>query len=80
MGQKREADSDSTWFDSFQFLISAGHHHQDIMNMTYGAYERYLKAATKDYRSKLQYLTVAIRSAQHADANDFKKFMDELKP
>ena len=80
MGQKKEVVSDSTWFDSFQFLVSAGHQHQDIMNMTYGAYERYLKAATKDYRSKLQYLTVAIRSAQHADANDFKKFMDELKP
>ena len=80
MGQKKEVVSDSTWFDSFQFLVSAGHHHQDIMNMTYGAYERYLQAANKDYRSKLQYLTVAIRSAQHADANNFKKFMDELKP
>ena len=79
MGQKKEADSDSTWFDSFQFLISAGHHHQDIMNMTYGAYERYLNAATKDYQSKLQYLTVAIRSAHHADASDFKKFFEGLK-
>ena len=79
MGQKKEADSDSTWFDSFQFLISAGHHHQDIMNMTYGAYERYLRAATKDYQSKLQYLAVAIRSAHHADASDFKKFFEGLK-
>jgi len=78
---KRQAvkENDSTWFDSFQLLISAGHTHTEIMNMTYGAYSEYLKSAQKDYRNKLAALTSVVRSAQHASAKDLKKFIDELK-
>ncbi len=72
-------DNDSTWFDSFQLLISAGHTHAEIMNMTYGAYSEYLKSAQKDYRNKLAALTSVVRSAQHASAKELKKFLDELK-
>lgn len=72
-------DNDSTWFDSFQLLISAGHNHTEIMNMTYGAYSEYLKSAQKDYRNKLAALTSVVRSAQHASAKELKKFLDELK-
>jgi len=71
--------TESTWFDSFQFLISAGHHPDNIMNMTYGAFEQYLKAAQKNQRSQLQYLSSVIRSAHHANAKEFKKFFEELK-
>jgi len=78
---KRQAvkENDSTWFDSFQLLISAGHTHTEIMNMTYGAYSEYLKSAQKDYRNKLAALTSVVRSAQHASAKELKKFLDELK-
>ncbi len=78
---KRQAvkENDSTWFDSFQLLVSAGHTHTEIMNMTYGAYSEYLKSAQKDYRNKLAALTSVVRSAQHASAKDLKKFIDELK-
>ncbi len=72
-------DNDSTWFDSFQLLISSGHTHTEIMNMTYGAYSEYLKSAQKDYRNKLAALTSVVRSAQHASAKELKKFLDELK-
>ena len=72
-------DNDSTWFDSFQLLVSAGHTHTEIMNMTYGAYSEYLKSAQKDYRNKLTALTSVVRSAQHASAKELKKFLDELK-
>ena len=72
-------DNDSTWFDSFQLLVSAGHTHTEIMNMTYGAYSEYLKSAQKDYRNKLAALTSVVRSAQHASAKELKKFLDELK-
>lgn len=71
--------TESTWFDSFQFLISAGHHPDNIMNMTYGAFEQYLKAAQKNQRSQLQYLSSVIRSAHHANAKEFKRFFEELK-
>lgn len=77
-GAKKQ-DSESTWFDSFQFLVSMGHQHSEIMNMTYGAFEQYLKAAQKNRRSQLQYLSSVIRSAHHANAKEFKKFFEELK-
>ncbi len=72
-------DNDSTWFDSFQLLVSAGHTHTEIMNMTYGTYSEYLKSAQKDYRNKLAALTSVVRSAQHASAKDLKKFLEDLK-
>ena len=70
---------ESTWFDSFQYLISAGHRHEDIMNMTYGAFDQYLKSAQKDHKNKLQYLSSVIRSAHHANTKEFKKFFEGLK-
>lgn len=70
---------ESTWFDSFQYLISAGHRPDDIMNMTYGAFDQYLKSAQKDHKNKLQYLSSVIRSAHHANAKEFKKFFEGLK-
>lgn len=72
-------DNDSTWFDSFQLLISAGHTHTEIMNMSYGTYSEYLKSAQKDYRNKLAAMTSVVRTAQHASAKELKKFLDELK-
>ena len=79
-GRKKAAQSnESTWFDSFQFLISAGHRPDDIMNMTYGAFDQYLKSAQKDNKNKLQYLSSVIRSAHHANAKEFAKFFESLK-
>ena len=79
-GRKKAVQSnESTWFDSFQFLISAGHRPDDIMNMTYGAFDQYLKSAQKDNKNKLQYLSSVIRSAHHANAKEFAKFFEGLK-
>lgn len=78
-GAKKTKATESTWFDSFQYLISAGHRPDDIMNMTYGAFDQYLKSAQKDHKNKLQYLSSVIRSAHHANAKEFKKFFEELK-
>ena len=78
-GSKKTQTTESTWFDSFQYLISAGHHHDDIMNMTYGAFDQYLKSAQKDHKNKLQYLSSVIRSAHHANTKEFKKFFEGLK-
>ena len=79
-GPKKNTQADeSTWFDSFQFLVSMGHQHSEIMEMTYGAFEQYLKAAQKNQRSQLQYLSSVIPSAHHANAKEFKKFFEELR-
>ena len=79
-GQNRRSqkNDESTWFDSFQYLISMGHSHNDIMQMTYGAFERYLKAAQKNERQKLAALSNAVRSAQHASQKEFKRYFEEL--
>ena len=76
--KKAAQSNESTWFDSFQFLISAGHRPDDIMNMTYGAFDQYLKSAQKDNKNKLQYLSSVIRSAHHANAKEFAKFFEGL--
>lgn len=76
--KKVQADDSATWFDSFQYLISMGHSHNDIMQMTYGAFERYLKAAQKNERQKLAAISNAVRSAHHASAKEFKRYFEEL--
>lgn len=76
--KKVRADESATWFDSFQYLVSMGHNHNDIMQMTYGAFERYLKAAQKIERQKLAAISNAVRSAQHASAKEFQRYFDGL--
>ena len=68
--KKTNVKDNSTWFDSFQVLISAGHTHSEIMNMSYGAFLQYLKSVIKDQKHQVQRL----RFAQHADAKAFKKY------
>lgn len=74
-----QEQSDATWFDAFQFLISQGHRHDDIMNMSYGAFRAYIKAAQRTQGNDLLLQTNAIRVAQHADKRGFTKFIDGLK-
>lgn len=70
---------DYTWFDSFQLLVGAGHSHESIMNMTYGAYTAYLKSAQKQYSSRLRAMSNVVRCAQHADRKGFEKFQQNLQ-
>lgn len=71
-------DQGSTWFDSFQLLISNGHSHDSIMNMTYGAFKLYTEAVVKREKQNIATLSNIIRMAQHAAAKQFKSFVDEL--
>ena len=73
---KAQAD-DSTWFDSFQFLVSMGHRHSEIMEMTYGAFQGYVKAANKMYRQGILNSAVAARVAQ-SDKKGFEAFKKEM--
>lgn len=75
-GAKKQ-DSESTWFDSFQFLVSMGHQHSEIMEMTYGAFDGYVKAANKMYRQEIINSAVAARVAQ-TDKKGFESFKKEM--
>ncbi len=68
---------DSTWFDSFQFLVSMGHQHSEIMEMTYGAFQGYVKAANKLYKQGIFNNAVAARVAQ-SDKKGFESFKKEM--
>lgn len=69
----------SSWYDVFQLLISSGHTNTEIMNMTYGAFIGYLKAAQKAERRNLSSFAGIFRAAQHADKKGFDKLINELK-
>ncbi|MCJ8161865.1 hypothetical protein [Acinetobacter zhairhuonensis] len=72
-------DQGSTWFDSFQLLVSNGHSHESIMNMTYGAFKLYREAVVKSEKQNIATQSNIIRMAHHAAAKQFKSFVDELK-
>ncbi|QQN40927.1 hypothetical protein [Acinetobacter sp. CS-2] len=77
-GAKKNTQTDeSTWFDSFQFLVSMGHQHNEIMEMTYGAFQGYVKAANKMYRQGIINSAVAARVAQ-TDKKGFESFKKEM--
>ena len=68
---------DSTWFDSFQFLVSMGHQHSEIMEMTYGTFQGYVKAANKMYKQGIFNSAIAARVAQ-SDKKGFESFKKEM--
>lgn len=76
--RKKDNSNKSSWFDSFQLLVSTGHRTDEILEMSYGAFTEYLKAAQRSDSQRLKLNSIAIRSAQHANQNDFKKFLSGL--
>ena len=75
--QQRENQKKYSWFDSFQRLISNGHRQDDILNMSYGAFTGYLKAAQRCELQRLKTIAIATRAAS-AKNNDFDKFVSGL--
>lgn len=76
-GAKKNTQTESTWFDSFQFLVSMGHQHSEIMEMTYGAFDGYVKAASKMHRQGIVNSAVAARVAQ-SDKKGFEAFKKDM--
>ena len=68
----------SSWFDVFQLLVSNGHSHESIMQMSYGSFRHYLKAAQKAERMKMRNLAIATR-AQNAINKKFNEFIKSLE-
>ena len=73
--QQGKQDKSITWFDSFQYLISCGHGHDDIMNMSYNSFLKYIEAAQKNEQKRLKSYAVAMRVANHAKQQDFDKYI-----
>ena len=73
--QKTESAS---WFYSFQYLISCGHRHNDIMAMTYGAFLKYIEAAQRNERQNIKNTAVAVRMAMNTSEQEWKKSINQL--
>lgn len=75
----KQVENTDSWFDSLQLLVSAGHSHESIMNMSYGAYKHYLDAVVKAHKRNISTQAGIMRVAQHAAAREFKKYIDDIK-
>ena len=73
--RSRSEVNESTWFDSFQYLISCGHRPDEILTMPYGAFLKYIEAAQKNEQKRLKSCAVAMRVANHAKQQDFDKYI-----
>lgn len=68
----------STWFDSFQCLVQAGHTHESIMNMNYGTFHKYTEAIEKQNTQQFMTNISAMRIAYHADAKGYQSFKKNI--
>lgn len=67
-----------TWFHSFAYLIKSGHSHDEIMNMTYGAFLHYLKEAQSLERQQIKSYAIATRVANNAKQQGWDKYIKQL--
>ena len=73
--RSRSEVNESTWFDSFQYLISCGHRPDDILTMPYGALLKYIEAAQKNERQNIKNTAIAVRIAMQSSKQDFDKYI-----
>lgn len=75
----KEAESkDSSWFNTFAYLMKMGHRHDEIMNMTYGAFLQYLKEGHAVERQQLKSYAIAQRMATGSSRQEWEKYLKWL--
>lgn len=77
--RSRTEINEVTWFDSFQYLISCGHRPDDIMNMSYGAFLKYIEAAQRNERQNIKNTAIAVRVAMHSSKQEWEKSIKQLE-
>ena len=77
--RSRSEVNESTWFDSIQYLISCGHRPDEILNMPYGAFLKYIEAAQKNERQNIKNTAIAVRIAMHSSKQEWEKSMKQLE-
>lgn len=77
--KSRSEVNESTWFDSFQYLISCGHRPDEILTMPYGAFLKYIEAAQKNERQNIKNTAIAMRIAMHSSRQEWDKSIKQLE-
>ena len=75
---KNENEKGSSWFKAFSYLINHGHRHDEILNMTYGAFIKYLNAAQAIERQQIKSYAIATRVAKNAKQQGWDKYLKQL--
>ncbi|MEB8381434.1 hypothetical protein NYW84_10340 [Acinetobacter junii] len=75
---KSENEKGSSWFKAFSYLINHGHRHDEILNMTYGAFLKYLNAAQAIERQQIKSYAIATRVAKNAKQQGWDKYLKQL--
>ena len=71
--------NEATWFDSFQYLISCGHRPDEILNMPYGAFLKYIEAAQRNEKQSIKNTAIAVRIAMQSSKQEWEKSMKQLE-
>ena len=77
--KSRSEVNEATWFDSIQYLISCGHRPDDILNMPYGAFLKYIEAAQKNERQNIKNTAIAVRIAMQSNKQEWEKSIKQLE-
>ncbi|HIQ35132.1 MAG TPA: hypothetical protein EYH52_10920 [Acinetobacter venetianus] len=76
---EKETDSkDSSWFEAFAYLVKMGHRHNDILDLSYGAFLQYLKEGHAVERQQVKSYAIAQRMASGANKRDWEKYLKQL--
>ena len=76
---EKETDSkDSSWFEAFAYLVKMGHRHNDILDLSYGAFLQYLKEGHAVERQQVKSYAIAQRMASGANKRDWEKYLKSL--
>ncbi|WP_312057641.1 hypothetical protein [Acinetobacter courvalinii] len=77
-GRANKEIKEVSWFHSFTYLVKNGHRHDDIMNMSYGAFMEYLKEAQAFERQQIKSYAIATRVANNAKQQGWDKYLKQL--
>jgi len=75
---QQETES-ASWFNSIQYLVTAGHRQDEILNMSYGAFLKYIEAAQRNERQNIKNTAIAVRMAMNSSNEEWDKSIKQLE-
>jgi len=75
---KGESSKDSSWFNATSYLIKHGHSESEVLNMSYGAFLKYIKEVQAIERQQIKSYAIATRVANNAKQQGWDKYIKQL--
>lgn len=75
---KGENSKDSSWFNAISYLIKHGHREEEVLNMSYGAFLKYIKETQAIERQQIKSYAIASRVANNAKQQAWVKYLKQL--